>query len=43
VALVGTAVFYGFFAYLWLMGGLVPDFEKGFLFNIPKFLHLGGQ
>lgn len=43
VALVGTAVFYGFFAYLWLMGGLVPDMEKGFLFNIGKFLHLGGQ
>jgi hypothetical protein len=43
VALVGTAVFYGFFVYLWLMGGVVPDMDKGFLFNIGRYLHLGGQ
>jgi hypothetical protein len=40
LALVFMAVFYAFFAYLWLMGGLVPNPEKGFLFNILK--HLGG-
>ncbi len=34
VALVLMALFYGFFVYLWLMGGLVPDPAKGFLFNI---------
>jgi hypothetical protein len=28
------ALFYGFFVYLWLMGGLVPDPDKGFLFSI---------
>ena len=33
-ALVLMALFYGFFVYLWLMGGLVPDPEKGFLFGI---------
>jgi len=32
LALVLMALFYGFFVYLWLMGGLVPDPEKGFLF-----------
>jgi hypothetical protein len=32
VALVFMAVFYGFFVYLWLMGGLVPDPARGFLF-----------
>ncbi len=32
VALVGMALFYGFFVYLWLMGGLVPNPSKGFLF-----------
>ncbi len=37
VALVLLAVFYGFFVYVWLMGGLVPDFDKGFLFNIPQY------
>jgi hypothetical protein len=40
LALVLTAVFYGFFSYLWLMGGLIPDTEKGFLFNIPRYLSL---
>jgi hypothetical protein len=38
VALVATALFYAFFVYLWLMGGVVPDREKGFLFNLPKYL-----
>jgi hypothetical protein len=33
-ALVAMALFYGFFVYLWLMGGFVPDPEKGFLFSI---------
>jgi hypothetical protein len=33
-------VFYGFFTYLWLMGGIIPDTEKGFLFNIPKYMSL---
>jgi hypothetical protein len=41
VALVGLSLFYGFFVYLWLMGGLVPDTSKGFLFNIPKLLRGG--
>jgi len=39
-ALVGVAVFYGFFGWLWLVGGLVPDREKGFLFNVPGYLGL---
>jgi hypothetical protein len=34
IALLVMAVFYGFFVYLWLMGGLVPDPAKGFLFTI---------
>ncbi len=38
VALVLMAVFYGFFVYLWLMGGFVPDTDKGFLFNVPRYL-----
>ncbi len=37
-ALVFMSVFYGFFVYLWLMGGLVPDREKGFLFTFTKYL-----
>ena len=36
VALVLLALFYGFFVYLWLMGGLVPDPAKGFLFSILR-------
>lgn len=40
VALVLMSVFYAFFVYLWLMGGIIPDLEKGFLFNMLK--HLGG-
>jgi len=38
LALVALALFYGFFVYLWLFGGLVPNPERGFLFNIPKYL-----
>ncbi|MEW6300001.1 MAG: Nramp family divalent metal transporter [Thermodesulfobacteriota bacterium] len=34
VALVCVALFYGFFVYLWLMGGPIPDPEKGFLFRL---------
>jgi hypothetical protein len=34
IALVLLALFYGFFVYLWLMGGFVPDPAKGFLFSI---------
>lgn len=40
IALVLLAVFYGFFVYLWLMGGFLPDREKGFLFNLLKELGL---
>jgi len=29
-------LFYAFFVYLWLMGGLVPDRGKGFLFMLWK-------
>ena len=35
-ALVFTSIFYGFFMYLWLMGGLVPDREKGFFFSLLR-------
>lgn len=34
VALVLLALFYGFFVYLWLMGGFIPDPDKGFLFSL---------
>jgi hypothetical protein len=34
LALVSLTLFYSFFVYLWLMGGLVPDPSKGFLFTI---------
>ncbi len=33
-ALVGMAVFYGSFVWLWLMGGVVPDPERGFLLGL---------
>jgi hypothetical protein len=36
-ALIFMSVFYGFFVYLWLMGGIIPDKEKGFLFNLTKY------
>ncbi len=35
-ALVFMSVFYGFFVYLWLMGGIIPNREKGFLFTLLK-------
>jgi len=38
LTLVAMAIFYGFFVYLWLAGGLWPDPAKGFLFNIPRYL-----
>jgi Mn2+/Fe2+ NRAMP family transporter len=38
LCLVAMALFYGFFAYLWLMGGLTPNPEKGFLFQLPKLI-----
>jgi len=38
VALVCMALFYGFFVYLWLAGGVTPDPEKGFLFNVFREL-----
>jgi hypothetical protein len=34
VALVLMAVFYGVFVWLWLMGGVVPDTSRGFLFKL---------
>jgi hypothetical protein len=37
LALAFMPIFYGFFVYLWLMGGIIPDPEKGFLFNITKY------
>ncbi|KAA3660692.1 MAG: hypothetical protein DWQ04_18715, partial [Chloroflexi bacterium] len=37
VALIATALFYGSFVYLWLMGGLLPNPDTGFLFNIPQY------
>jgi hypothetical protein len=39
LALVAMSLFYGFFVYLWLMGGLTPNPERGFLFTLPR--HLG--
>jgi hypothetical protein len=38
IVLVMMSIFYAFFVYLWLMGGFTPDPEKGFLFNIPKYI-----
>ncbi|HEY5907272.1 MAG TPA: hypothetical protein VIZ31_04470, partial [Vicinamibacteria bacterium] len=32
IALVGMALFYSVFVWMWLMGGPVPDPSKGFLF-----------
>ena len=37
-ALVFLAFFYGFFVYLWLFGGIIPDKEKGFLFTVTRYL-----
>jgi len=36
VALVLMAMFYGAFVWLWLMGGVVPDASKGFLFKLLR-------
>ncbi|HET9910691.1 MAG TPA: Nramp family divalent metal transporter [Anaerolineales bacterium] len=41
LALILMAVFYGCFFYVWLMGGILPDPAKGFLFNIPKYFSGG--
>ncbi len=38
VCLVLLALFYGSFFYLWLMGGVLPDPQRGFLFNVPGYL-----
>lgn len=38
ICLVLLALFYGSFSYLWLMGGVLPDPGRGFLFNIPGYL-----
>jgi hypothetical protein len=34
--LVAMSVFYGFFVWLWLLGGLAPNPEKGFLFALLR-------
>jgi hypothetical protein len=36
VVLVLMAVFYGGFVWMWLMGGLLPDTTKGFLFKLLR-------
>jgi hypothetical protein len=36
VVLVLMAVFYGAFVWMWLMGGLLPDTSKGFLFKLLR-------
>jgi hypothetical protein len=41
LALGSTALFYGSFSYLWLMGGLRPNPERGFLFTALRHLGLG--
>jgi hypothetical protein len=41
LALIFMAIFYGFFVYLWLMGGLIPDRDKGFLFSLVRYIGLG--
>jgi hypothetical protein len=38
--LVATSVFHGFFVWLWLMGGLVPDPERACLFGLARRLGL---
>jgi hypothetical protein len=39
--LVAMAVFYSFFVWLWLMGGLVPDPQRGFLFGLARRVGIG--
>jgi hypothetical protein len=41
LALIFMAIFYGFFVYLWLMGGFGPDRSKGFLFYLLRNLGIG--
>jgi hypothetical protein len=36
ICLVLMAIFYGAFTWLWLMGGVVPDPTRGFLFNMTR-------
>jgi hypothetical protein len=36
MTLVAMSVFYGFFVWRWLLGGLVPDPERGFLFGLAR-------
>jgi hypothetical protein len=36
IALVFMALFYGFFVYLWLLGGFVPNRDKGFFFTVLR-------
>ena len=36
IALVGMVVFYGFFVWLWMMGGLAPNPQRGFLFTLLR-------
>ncbi|MGC8779246.1 MAG: Nramp family divalent metal transporter [Anaerolineae bacterium] len=38
--LVLLALFYGSFVYLWLLGGLAPDPQRGFLFTLLGYLGL---
>lgn len=38
LCLVAMALFYGFFVWFWLLGGIVPDPAKGFLFNVGHYL-----
>jgi hypothetical protein len=40
-ALVFMSLFYSFFVYLWLMGGLVPNLDKGFLFTVWRSISGG--
>ncbi len=39
-ALIAMAVFYGAFVWLWLMGGLVPDPQRGFVFGVLRWVGL---
>ncbi len=41
LVLVGMALFYGAFVWLWLLGGLTPDPRRGFLFQLPRILGVG--
>ncbi len=41
IALVFMSVFYAFFVYLWLMGGLIPNQERGFVFVLLRSIGIG--